>query len=316
VDDTLTEEPSLDPLDMFLLHLEHEKGRSPHTLKAYSTDLAQLIGFLFPGGGSLTSHHLRRVEAQDLRAFLRHLAAAGYSRPTMARKLAAVRSFFRFLAKQGNLSEDVSRSLRNPRIGRRLPRFFFREQVEKILAAPHPGKPLGVRDQSILEMLYATGIRVSELTGLDLGDVDSSRGLVRVLGKGDRERLVPLGSYAIRALDAYLTRGRDELASRSSQDTQALYLNHRGARLTGRGVRMLVRTYVMAGEARGSPHTFRHSFATHLLDGGADLRSVQEMLGHASLSSTQVYTHVSQNRLKEVYRRSHPRAGKERPNLE
>jgi integrase/recombinase XerC len=297
----------------FLRHLEMQKGYSPHTIRSYRGDLRYMLAFFLSRKPDAQVEELARLDVRDMRSYLSHLLSTGYARSTINRKLAAMRSFWRYLVDEGLAEDNVLSYLASPKMPSRLPRFFYRDQVERILEAPAEDTPEGLRDRAILEMLYATGIRVSELVALNAGSVEDSGERVRVYGKGGRERLVPVGEYARRSLEQYLESGRPQLAQRNPRDAgTALFLNHRGTRLTSRGVRWLVKKHVVNSGSRGSPHTFRHSFATHLLDGGADLRSVQMMLGHANLSTTGIYTHVSTALVRRVYDESHPRSQRER----
>jgi integrase/recombinase XerC len=263
------------------------RGFSPHTVAAYTRDVASFLAYAGSG------------DAAALRRYLGHLLDAGYARRSVARGLAAIRAFLRFSG------EDASRLPRLPKIPATLPRVLPNYRVAAVIAAPEGDGPQALRDRAILEFLYATGVRVSELCALDGADVDGTTGLARVSGKGGRERLVPVGSAALEALGHYLERGRPLLAGRAS--CPALWLNRRGGRLSTRSVRSMVARCCERVGARGSPHTLRHSAATHMLEGGADLRALQEFLGHASLSTTQIYTHVTRERLKEIYDAAHPR---------
>ncbi len=293
----------------FLRQLDVQRGYSPHTIRSYGTDLRHMLAFFFSWKEDPAPEELGRLDVRDMRSYLSHLLSVGYARSTVNRKLAAMRSFWTYLVDEGLAEDNVLSYLSSPKMPSRLPRFFYRDQVEKILEQPAADTPEGLRDRAIMEMLYATGIRVTELVTLDMDSVEDAGDRVRVYGKGRRQRLVPVGEYAQRALEQYLERGRPQLAEKNPEDPgSALYLNHRGARLTSRGVRWLVKKHVGALGVRGSPHTFRHSFATHLLDGGADLRSVQMMLGHADLSTTGIYTHVSTALMRRVYDDTHPRS--------
>jgi integrase/recombinase XerC len=265
------------------------RGFSPHTVDAYVADVSVFLEY----AGD-------RCDVRTLRRYLGHLLDAGYARRSVARKLAAIRAFFRYRG-----LEDA-RLPRLPKLPRTLPRSLRSYQMAAVVSVPEGDDPRALRDRAILELLYATGVRVSELCGLDLEDVDSSYGLARVLGKGGRERIVPVGSAAIEALGAYLKLGRPALAGASG--CPALFLNRGGGRLSTRSVRSIVTRACEQAGVRGSPHTLRHSMATHMLENGADLRSVQEVLGHASLSTTQIYTHVTRERLKAIYDAAHPRA--------
>ena len=294
----------------FLRRLEEERGYSPHTIRSYRTDLGHMLAYFFSWKTDPREEELARLDVRDMRAYLSHLLSEGYARSTVNRKLAAMRSFWTYLVDEGYAEDNVLLYLASPKMPSRLPRFFYRDEVDGLLERPDCSTPEGLRDRAILEMLYATGVRVTELVSLDTDSMEDAGERIRVYGKGRRERLVPVGEYARRALEYYLAEGRPVLAERHPADPgRALYLNHRGGRLTSRGVRWLVNKYM---GTRGSPHTFRHTFATHLLDGGADLRSVQMMLGHANLSTTGIYTHVSTALVRRVYDESHPRAQKRR----
>lgn len=302
----------IDLQEEFLDYLKVQKGASPHTIEAYASDLAQFFSFLGLADQLPREEDLAALTHAHLRRYLGFLQSRGYTRRSVARKLAAVRSFFRYLCRQERLDQNPAAGVSTPKIGRQLPRFLHVPEVTAILERPRLDTPLGLRDRAMLEVLYASGLRVSEAVGLDLDAVDSSAGYVRVMGKRSKERIVPLGSEAISAVAAYLEAGRPRLLrrNRAGAGERALFLNRFGQRLSARSVRNLVQRY--GGEAlpgrRPSPHTFRHSFATHLLDNGADLRAVQELLGHASVSTTQIYTHVTRERLRAVYQKTHPRA--------
>jgi integrase/recombinase XerC len=292
----------------FLRHLALEKNSSEHTVKSYREDLTQAVEFLRtrPSGRCESPAQLT---TRQLRAYLAWLHEKGYARSTIARRLAAVRSWCRFLCRQGVLTANPAEGLRGPRQDKKLPHFVEREDMVRLLATPSEATPLGLRDRAILETLYSAGLRVSELTGLDLGDVDLDDGMATVRGKGKRERLALLGPPATLALRKWLA-GRQGLLGLRFDSQPALFVNRRGSRLTSRSVgRLLARYLAQAGlDPRTSPHTLRHSFATHLLDAGADIRGVQELLGHKSLSTTQIYTHVSTQRLRDSYHKAHPRA--------
>ncbi len=284
------------------------------TVRSYRSDLRGFAAFVGRDSGA-DAPRVDRLDTRALRAYLASLHEQGLSRATVARRLAALRSFFRYLARTGAIEADPTRPLRTPRAATRNPTRMEIEEVEAILHAPDPATPLGSRDLAILELLYGTGLRVSELVGLDLADVNPQRRILRVTGKGGKERIVPFGEVAADALIPWL-RVRPQLL-RDWSGPEAVFLNARGGRLSDRSVRTVVRRYLgEAGLARlagaVSPHTLRHAFATHLLDRGADLRTIQELLGHSSLATTQKYTHISTSRLFEVYARSHPRAGPNR----
>jgi integrase/recombinase XerC len=286
--------------------LDDLRGRnlSVHTVEAYRRDLAQFGRFLrdLCRGEAPTADDL---DARSVRRFVASLSASRFARRSIQRKLAAVRSFGGFLVAEGILDANPALGLAGPKAGRRLPSFLRKREIDLLFAEPAAPTEVELRDRAILELLYGTGIRLSELTGLRKEHVDLSAGHVRVLGKGNRERVVPVGRAAVSAIRAYL-RARGERRRRG----EPLFANARGGALSGRTVqRIVAKRLGQVSEARQlSPHVLRHTFATHMLNAGADLRAVQELLGHASLSSTQIYTHVTTERLKEVYRKSHPRA--------
>lgn len=290
-------------LDRFIQHAEKIRGLSPHTVRAYQADLARYFEWAERRGANpLHPSH------RELRGFLAELDAAGYSRRTIARRLAAVRSFMRYLHDSGVHTADTSVVIATPKIPRTLPSVLADEAVAALLDAPDPTTPIGIRDRAVLELLHATGIRVSELSGLTRSAVDLRRGSATVLGKGGRERVVPVHRLALRRLDHYLAEGRPRLVC-AGRPTEALFLSVRGNPMSPDAVRRMLKKHLSTtGEAMSiSPHTLRHTFATHLLEGGADLRSVQELLGHVALSTTQIYTHISTRRLQDVHRRAHPR---------
>lgn len=292
-------------LSEYLVFIGVERGLSPRTVEAYRRDLERWIAFASARGRGSPGE----VEREDITAFLETLHARGLSARSVARAVASLRGFQRFLLEEGEApGYPAAADLEAPRHVRPLPRVLTREEAARLLEQPIPRDPAGLRDRAILETLYGTGIRVSELTGLDLEDLDLGEREMRVLGKGARERVVPVGESAAAAIRDYLAHGRPRLSRRPGQ--RALFLNARGGRLTRQGAWGVVRKYAArVGLAeRMTPHTLRHSYATHLLESGADLRHIQELLGHASVSTTQVYTHVSRARLREVYLRSHPRA--------
>jgi integrase/recombinase XerC len=286
----------------FLRYLALERNASEHTVKSYREDLTQAIDFLTIKLGKATPD---RLTTRIMRAYLAWLHEQGYAKTTIARRIAAVRSWCRFLCRQGTLKNNPAEGLRGPRQDKKLPNFLSPDDLTKLLATPAADTALGCRDRAILETLYSAGVRVSELTGLNLEDVDLDDGCATVRGKGKRERLVLLGEQCRDALRDWL-KIRDGLARTAT----ALFINKNGTRLTSRSVGRLLQKYLAqaALDPRASPHTLRHSFATHLLDAGADIRSVQELLGHRSLTTTQVYTHVTTVRLKESYHKAHPRA--------
>ncbi|MGH2723302.1 MAG: tyrosine recombinase [Actinomycetota bacterium] len=293
-------------IDIYLDHLALERRLSQHTVAAYRADLLGLATFLGRGGSDLAG-----ATYPILRRWLAHLATRGYARSTVARKSAAVRSLYRHLAGRGLVEGNPAALLLAPKVPRLLPAVLKPGEAAVLVEAPAGGDPYALRDRAILEMLYATGIRVAELCRLDVDELDLDGGRVRVFGKGGKEREVPMGDRAVEALVAYLAEARPQVAASARQpDRAALFLNRRGKRMTPRDTRAVVEKYrrEVLGGRRASPHTLRHSFATHLMEGGADIRAVQELLGHASLANTQRYTHVSRRRLFDAYRGSHPRA--------
>lgn len=291
-------------IDRFLRAMVAEKGASPLTVKSYREDLSQLAEFLISAGCRTPAE----AGSEVLRRFAGGLHAAGYAAATVARKLASTRSFYAFGQREGWVRSNPAKPLRGPRRARKLPKFLTGEEIGRLLAAPRPSASGGLRDRAILELMYSAGLRVRELVSLDDADLDIQGGTVRVRGKGRRERLGIVGRHAGRAIEAWLaSRPRHRGgATRSSP----LFTNRFGTRLSVRGVaRLLEKHLTTAGLAgRASPHTLRHSFATHLLDAGADIRSVQELLGHKSLLTTQIYTHVSTTRLLDAFDKAHPRA--------
>jgi integrase/recombinase XerC len=289
-----------DPVPAFLQYLAAERGASPHTLRSYAADLAELSQFL----RSVKVVQVAEADARALRAYLAWLHGRGLAKSSIARKLAAVRSCFRFLARRGHVETNPARQVASPRLPRRLPSFLPKDESKELLDAPVEDSAAGRRDRALLELLYASGLRVAECCGLDLEDLDRRHGTVRVLGKGGKERVVPVGDAALAALDDYLERER--LGAKGGP----LFRNPRGGRLSTRSARNVVRRRARAAgiARRVTPHTLRHTFATHLLGEGADLRLIQELLGHSRLSTTQRYTHVSPEQLMKVYDAAHPRA--------
>jgi integrase/recombinase XerD len=298
-------------LDRYLDHLAVERGLSANTLAAYRRDLRRYVAFC-------VAREVRtpgEVEASTVRSFVASMSASTwgederpYSARSVARATSSVRSFHRFLLREGAVERDPASTVIQPKLPRSLPHPLPLDQVTRLLESPDPRTPAGLRDRAILELLYGAGLRISELVGLDVDDVDLEGGSVRVLGKGGKEREVPLGRMAREAAGAYLSRARPVFASRTSR--AALLLNRRGGRLTRQSCARLLSIYVKAAgvDRRVTLHTLRHSFATHLLEGGADVRVVQELLGHASVATTQIYTLVTKEHLREVYYSSHPRA--------
>jgi integrase/recombinase XerC len=292
----------------FLRYLDVERNASDLTIKAYREDLFDLCDYLLSqASGQVVDPD--QVSARDLRGYLSALHAAGYARSSIARKLASLRSFYRFAQRQQLANSNPAKPLRNPRGQRKLPHFLSDEQLSTLLSTPPSDTLAGVRDRAILETIYSAGLRVSEVVGLNVEDIDFESGVIRVRGKGRKERLGALGRFAEQAVRLYLQR-RELSPKEPSGGLAPVFLNRFGRRLTTRSVgRMLEKHLAVAGlDRRTTPHTLRHSFATHLLDRGADIRSVQELLGHKSLVTTQIYTHVSTASLQEVYNKAHPRA--------
>jgi len=296
-------------LDGFVRYLIAERNASPYTVRNYRAEIGQFLEFLQDEGVTAWEE----VDRATLRRYLVWLAGQGLARASVARRVAEVRSFGGWLVRAGHCPSNPFQTLKPPKTPKSLPRILAPHEVVALLTAPDLSTPQGQRDRAILEMLYASGIRVSELVGLDVGSVDLARGEVRVLGKGDRERIALLGAPAVQALERYLEDGRVKLLGHRPEGrrpNRALFLNRFGTRLSARSVQLLLDRYAaQAGLTKQvTPHVLRHSFATHMLDGGADLRVVQELLGHVQLSTTQIYTHVSKERVREVYERAHPRA--------
>ena len=293
-------------LERYIKYLSVEKNASEYTIRNYRTEIEQFFGFLEQEG----VQDWAGVNRQNLRRYLAWLQSNGYARASIARRVSELRSFGQYLARERDVEANPFRGMSTPKTPSRLPDCLELSEIKQLLVAPATDTPQGIRDRAILELLYASGMRVSELTVLDLGKIDFQQGQVIVTGKGNKERLVLLGEPSRLALQRYLSAGRPKLVANAKKQSAALFLNRFGGRLSDRSVQMLLEKYrKMAGlKKRITPHTLRHTFATHMLDGGADLRVVQELLGHTMLSTTQIYTHVSQNRAREVYLGSHPRA--------
>jgi integrase/recombinase XerD len=299
----------LEPLMLdFLAYLEFERGLSRNTLEAYRSDLLQYSAWLERRGQDPLA-----VGHRELGAFIAELASGMDGRPaaapaTLHRKTACLRSFYRHLRRTEVLTEDPTAHLRAPRQGRRLPNVLSRDDVARLLAQPSGEDPRALRDRALLELMYACGLRASEAIGLEVADLDLEAGVLRTRGKGSKERLVPIGGAAVRALVPWLSRGRPKLVG--DQLESRVFVNQRGAALSRQGLYKIVQRHARSAglEGKMSPHTLRHTFATHLLAGGCDLRSLQEMLGHADIATTQMYTHLSAQRLKDVYFDAHPRA--------
>ncbi len=289
-------------VDDFLQHLRNEKNVSPNTERGYHADLEQLAEFLGGPDPSGITH-------QDLRSFLADLIAKKTRKSSLARKLSAIRSFFKFLYRRGVVATDPARLIATPKQEKRLPAVLTVDDTLRLLNAPVEGSPDTLRDRAVLETLYSTGIRASELVGIDHQDIDRGERLLRVRGKGRKERIVPIGRSALEAIDRYTA------AKRTAAGEQAVFTGPSGKRLTVRSVQRILGTYrkILGLSQKASPHTLRHSYATHLLESGADLRAIQELLGHASLSTTQRYTHLNLDSLMETYDKAHPRAKKQVP---
>lgn len=327
----------------FLNYLRYERHFSEHTAKCYGADLVQFCAFLASGstpsgatgqaeasqtnpwstqtGGTATAVETQTgvtqlilaVEANTIRRYMAHLNEKQYSKSTTARKLATLRSFYKFLVKRNHLESNPVSSVKTPKQEKKLPKFLEYEEVQLLLNTPPTNTWLGARDRAILEVLYSTGMRVSEVAALNLEDVDFLGEVVHIRGKGKKERLSPVGSSALQAIQRYIEFRNRRMESDSNFDAKVLFANKHGKRLSVRSIRRKMDKYLAeAGlDPTISPHTLRHSFATHMLNNGADLRSVQELLGHQSLSTTQIYTHLTTSHIKEVYERSHPRDGDE-----
>ncbi len=296
-----------DVIDIFFTHLSKVKGYSANTCAAYSNDLFQFANYLASLSPPVTAWG--QVTKDTLLGYVLRLKEREYSSATVARKVAAIKSFFKFLAEEGLIQNNPAADLESPKVSKRLPKILSRSQVEKLLAQPaRESGPRALRDTALLELLDATGMRVSEVVALRVDDVSLETSTVRVRGKGGKERVIPIHRRASEALRAYLEEGRKAFLKDPTQ--QALFLNPRGTQLTRQGLWLIIKRYVeQAGiKAEVTPHTLRHSFATHLLEGGATLRDVQEILGHSNISTTQVYTHVTSKRLRETFDKSHPRA--------
>jgi integrase/recombinase XerD len=289
----------------FIDYLAVERGLSANTLQSYQRDLCAFAEYLREKhqGSDLTE-----TKQAHIVAYLGYLRGLGRANTTVSRNLASIRSFYHFLLKEEVLTADPTVQIETPKVEKRLPKVLTVDEVERLLQAPDPTTPAGARDKAMLELLYATGIRVSELVSIKVADVNLSAGFLKCMGKGSKERIIPIGEYAQSTLLHYLEFGRNKLLR--DEDPQALFLNHHGTQMSRQGFWKILKKYAVAAGIHKhiTPHTLRHSFATHLLERGADLRAVQEMLGHADISTTQIYTHVTRTRLKEVYAAAHPRA--------
>ncbi|KAB2338389.1 site-specific tyrosine recombinase XerD [Cytobacillus depressus] len=295
-----------DELKDFIHYLIVEKGLAKNTIVSYERDLKSYTKYLLKIE-KISS--LNNVQRTQIIHFLAHLKDQGKSSKTLARHVASVRAFHQFLLREKATDQDPSVHIESPQLERTLPKVLNMKEVETLLDSPNISNHFGIRDKAMLELLYATGIRVSELIGLNMGDIHVEMGFIRCIGKGNKERIIPIGQTADKALTLYMKEGRKQFIGKSYHD-EAFFLNHHGKRLTRQGFwKILKRLAAEAGiDKELTPHTLRHSFATHLLENGADLRAVQEMLGHADISTTQIYTHVTKTRLKDVYSKFHPRA--------
>ena len=292
-------------------YLVAEKNASPHTLNSYLNDLSQFEEFLKQSGhgGESAVPEIGSIDRLAIRSYLGFLYEKKLSASSMRRKLSTLSSFFRFLCREGHLKNNVVKSVPAPKMENKLPSFLSIDEMFRLIDLPQGDGFLVIRDRAMLELFYNTGVRISELVSLKTGDIDLAAQMVKVLGKGNKERLLPFGRKCVEALENY-ERVRSDKIMATKINTDFLFLNHRGKGITTRGVRKIIGKYVTTGNFPGkvSPHSIRHSFATHLLEGGADLRSIQELLGHASLSTTQKYTHLTIDKLVETYDRAHPRA--------
>ena len=295
-------------LGKYTKYLEIERGLSPYTVRNYITDIQGFLDFL--SQNKVTS--LDKVDRLVMRHYLGLLHGQKTSRISISRKLSALRSFYRFLKRENLVNSEPAASLSAPKLEQRLPTFLTQDEILKLIQAPDTSTIVGIRDRAILELLYAAGLRLSEVTNLNVGDLDLNSRQIRAWGKGSKERMVLIGKPAAEALKRYIKQSRPRLLGKKS--TQALFLNRFGERIAERRIQYIIKKYArQAGlDMRVYPHMLRHTFATHMLDGGADLRVVQELLGHARLATTQIYTHVSQNQIRRTYLAAHPRSGKKR----
>lgn len=291
-------------VEEFIHYLAVERGLADNTLDSYNRDLRQFLGFL----ENEKAGDIQKATRNMIMSYLLFLQKRGRATATVSRHLAALKSFYHFLLREKYIDKDPTANLESPKLEKKLPRILTVNEVEKLLNQPKGGDPGGLRDKAMLELLYATGIRVSELISLEVNHINLDMGYIRCFGKGSKERIVPVGSLARKCVNEYLQKGRAKLIKNRSE--QALFVNQHGRKLTRQGFWKIIKKYAKkAGISKEiTPHTLRHSFATHLLENGADLRSVQEMLGHADITTTQIYTHLTKGRLREVYAKSHPRA--------
>ena len=288
----------------FINYLAVERGLAQNTLESYGRDLRQFQTFL----QNSQLDFLRNSNRDTILSYLNNLQVKGRAVSTISRNLAAIKSFYQYLVRERHLEKDPAVNLESPKLEKKLPKILSIAEVEELLKQPNSFQSTGLRDKAMLELLYATGIRVSELINLNISDVNLDMGYIKCYGKGAKERIVPLGSIAAKCVQEYISKGRPKLVR--TYEESSLFVNHHGNRLTRQGFWKIIKKYAFEANITKdiTPHTLRHSFATHLLENGADLRSVQEMLGHADISTTQIYTHVTKNHLKEVYDKTHPRA--------
>ena len=293
-------------IEDYIHFIQVERQLSDNTLASYRRDLENYVNFLREVEGM---SDFRKVERTTILRHLEQLRMQGKTSRTVARHISSIRSFHQFLLREKRAETDPTVHLEMPAIEQKLPNVLSIEEIEALLATPNRGKPQGIRDVAMLELLYGSGMRISELIALDLADIHLTMGFVRVFGKGGKERIIPLGKSALSALSTYLDSARSQLQGKSPK-TEAFFINQRGKRLTRQGCWKLMKEHALKAGIQHelTPHTLRHSFATHLVENGADLRAVQEMLGHADISTTQIYTHISKSRLSEVYKQFHPRA--------
>lgn len=291
----------------FINYLTIEKNYSNHTIQSYETDLELYINYFH-------NKDILNINKQDIRTYLKYLDELNYKTSSISRMLSSLRSFYNYLLKNNIVTTNPFKNIKNPKKEKKLPNFIKYEELEEILKTCHSDDPLGIRNQLIIELFYSTGIRISELINIKVSDIDFSNNIIKVLGKGDKERIVYFGTYALESINKYLNESRDILLK--GKQSQYLFINHLGNHLTDRGVRDIMERVIKESTVKNkiSPHTLRHTFATHMLNEGADLKTVQELLGHSSLSTTGIYTHVSNERLRNIYLKSHPRSKGESEN--
>ncbi len=298
-------------INSYISFLKNEKNYSDNTIISYKNDLLQLLNYL-KDYKILKRNNIRYIDRSIMRKYIVYLKICDYSIRSICRKISTIRSFFKFISREGVVNINPTINLITPKIVKKLPYFLYLQEINKLIETPPRHTILGIRDRAILELLYGTGMRVGELVNLDIHDIDLDEKIIRVLGKGSKERILPLGNPSIKAIQEYLCKRNIFIKNKNinSNDLNALLLNRFGGRISARSIRRIIIKYMkIAGlNQKISPHVLRHSFATHLLGGGADLRSVQELLGHESLSTTQMYTHITKERLKNTYKKSHPRS--------